>query len=131
MIVVSPIRFAFGIVTLFVAGLFAFAYYNQLHGMAEDIDLSTLQLGLMARMSFAWVIALGALITWGAYKHPMGILMTGMIAGIGNIFLGMVLMATPLQWSGDFGLWAAVVLMAISSPALIVRAVQSARVQPA
>lgn len=110
MFVSNPIRFLFALITVFTAAVFAYLYYNQLHDVNEAIDLSAYQLGSMARVSYAWVLATGIWLLADARRQsdiPLGAFLAGGLNG----FVGAVFLFTPLQWSGDFGAWAALPLM--------------------
>ena len=115
MYVSQPIRFFFALLTLFVAAAFAYLYYNnQAHWNNQAIDLSALQLGLMARLSYAWVVGTGFLLILDA-RSPNGGSLSGFLVGGINALIGLALLFTPLQWFGDFGAWAALPLMSLGA----------------
>jgi len=122
MYVSQPIRFFFALLTLFVAGAFAYLYNNQVHWHNQAIDLSALQLGLMTRLSYAWVVGTGFLLILDA-RSPDGGALPGFLAGGINTLIGLALFFTPLQWFGDFGAWAALPLMSLGAVGVALRSV--------
>ena len=126
MYVAKPFSFSFGLITIFVAGVFALLYYNQgVRTLNDSIDLSFSQLGVMARTSFVWLTILGGYHVYDSVhvkRIPLSLFLFGLFLGM----LGLLLAFLPIMWVGEFFMWAALPVLALGGLAVCVRALSNA-----